>query len=248
MNQQTDKQLHMELKNVSFSYQNHSVLKDVSLSLYKGEKLGIIGANGVGKTTLMKLPLFLLSDFSGGILIDGTAVTKKQADVARKKIGYIFQDSDNQLFCNSIYDELSFGPRKMGLSKSESDARVMRVADNLSITHLLDRQPFTLSGGEKKLVAIASVLTMEPEILFLDEPSIALDPKNRRNLIHILKELPESMVLASHDLDMILDVCDRVVLLCDGGALADGSAKDILTDEALLTKANLELPLRYYVK
>ena len=161
----------------------------------------------------------------------------------RAKLGYVFQDSDSQLFMSTVYEDVAFAPRNYGLTADETDRRVRQALDLTGISHLRDRQIHRLSGGEKKLVSIATILSMMPEVLLMDEPSIALDPRNRRNLIHILNSLDQPKIIASHDLDMIWDTCPRTILLSDGEIVCDGATKEILCDRELLESNGLELPL-----
>ena len=159
------------------------------------------------------------------------------------RIGFVFQDSDAQLFCPSVADEISFGPRQMGLSADEVERRVDDTLELLGIQALRSRAPWTLSGGEKKLVSIATILSMTPDIILMDEPSVALDPQNRRNLIHIIREFEHLKMIASHDLDFIWDTCERTILMNDGRIVWDGPTEEIKRDEKLLTENGLELPL-----
>jgi cobalt/nickel transport system ATP-binding protein len=173
----------------------------------------------------------------------GQAVNKKNLNEIRKKTGYVFQDSDSQLFMSTVFEDVAFGPRNYGVPEPEVKKRVMEALNKVHIEELRDRQIYRMSGGQKKLASIATILSMEPEIILLDEPSIALDPKNRRNLIGILNEMPETKIIASHDLDMILDTCDETILLADGSVVSSGPTEEILKNKELLEKYGLELPL-----
>jgi cobalt/nickel transport system ATP-binding protein len=153
------------------------------------------------------------------------------------------QDSDSQLFLSTVYEDVAFGPRNYGCSEKETAQRVMEALRKVHIEDLKERQIYRMSGGQKKLAAIATILSMQPEIVLLDEPSIALDPRNRRNLIHILNEMPETKMIASHDLDMILDTCESVILLAEGRIVCQGETESILRDKELLEQYGLELPL-----
>ena len=154
----------------------------------------------------------------------------------------VFQDADSQLFMSHVYEELAFAPRNYGLSESEVEERVQKALQMVHIEHLKDKQIYKMSGGEKKLVSIATILSMMPDVILMDEPSVTLDPKNRRNLIHILNGFRQLKMIASHDLDMILDTCSRVILMSDGEIIRDGDAKEILSDRELLEAHGLELP------
>lgn len=231
-------------RDVTFSYQkDREVLRDICLSVEHGESVGLVGANGVGKSTFLKLLVGLITGYEGEIHVQGQLVTKKHLTDIRKKVGYVFQDSDSQLFMSTVHEDVAFGPRNYGCSEEETEQRVVDALQKVRIEALRDRQIYRMSGGEKKLASIATILAMKPEIVLLDEPSIALDPRNRRNLIGILNKMPETKVIASHDLDMILDTCDRTVLLADGQIIRQGSTKEILQDQTLLETYGLELPL-----
>ncbi|SHK12130.1 cobalt/nickel transport system ATP-binding protein [Hathewaya proteolytica DSM 3090] len=235
--------VHINIENLCFSYDNNKILDNINFSVRSGESIGLIGANGVGKSTLLRLLLGLDLNFTGTMEIDGTPIKKSTLALIRKKIGYVFQDSDSQLFMTTAYEDISFAPRNYGLSKDEVDKRVTKVLKDLNIEHLSQKQIYKMSGGEKKIVSIGTILSMSPEILLMDEPSITLDPKNRRNLINLLNTLPQTKIIASHDLDMILETCTRTILLNNGFIVADGPTKDIMTNQDLLEKCNLELPL-----
>ena len=236
--------IHIDFENVSFSYEkNMPILNNISFHASENESIGIIGANGVGKSTLLKLIVGLNLNFEGSIRIEEIPVEKDTLPKIREKIGYVFQDSDSQLFMSTVYEDVAFAPRNYGLSATEVNKRVMHALELTGITHLKDKQIYKMSGGEKKLASIATILSMYPDIILMDEPSIALDPKNRRNLIHLLNSFDHLKIIASHDLDMILETCSRTILMADGKIIADGNTKDILLNKELLESHNLELPL-----
>lgn len=231
---------------VSFSYdKDNSIFKQLSFSIAPGEKVGLVGANGVGKSTLLKLLVGLEFASEGTILVKDTPVTKKTLPQIRKHLGYVFQDANNQLFSSTVFRDVAFGPENYGLPKDVVEKRVTKALSLVHMEAFADKPVYKLSGGEKKLASIASVLSMEPDFLIMDEPSIALDPKNRRNLITILNSLSMTKLIASHDLDFILDTCDRCILLSGNGIAADGNTSDILSQKDLLEAHNLELPLSY---
>ncbi len=235
----------LEYINVSCSYQDGTeALHNISLSVSEGEKIGIAGANGAGKSTLLKSACGLVKH-SGKIFADNIELCKKNLTQIRKKVGYLFQNSDNQLFMPTVLDDMVFGPVNYGMPREQAKEKALSTLRSLNIEHIAGKYNHKLSGGEKKMAAVAAVLTMEPEILLLDEPSASLDPKNRRNLINILNSINKTQLIASHDLDMLLDTCDRVILLCEGKISADGKCADILSDRELLENNELELPLRY---
>ena len=232
----------LEFRNVSFSYEPGTpVLDNLSFHIRKGETVGLIGANGAGKSTIMKLMLGLLPA-QGEILVEGMPVTKQNLSVIRQKIGFVLQDSDNQMFMPTVYEDMIFGPRNYGLTREEADARVDRVLKELGLESLKHRHNHKISGGEKRMAAIATILAMEPEMIVMDEPSTALDPVNRRRVISTINSRKETKLIASHDLDMILDTYQRVILLNHGRIVADGEAETILRDQALLEANRMELP------
>lgn len=235
----------LKIEHLSFSYEKgQQVLADINLMARDGESIGIIGANGIGKSTLMKLLVGLYLNYDGTLEVAGHQVNKKNLNHIREHIGYVFQDSDAQLFLSTVEDDVAFGPRNYGLSEEEVEKRVEEALAKVHIEELRKKQTYKLSGGEKKLSAIATILSMEPDIIIMDEPSIALDPRNRKNLIGILNEINSLKLITSHDLDFIMDTCERTVLLDEGRIIADGDTKEILSDGNLLESHGLELPLK----
>ena len=236
----------IEIENVSYSYEpGRPVIRDLSLTVADGETVGLIGANGAGKSTLMKLLLGLLPCTSGRILVDGTEVKKETLYAIRGKLGFVLQNSDNQMFMPTVYEDMMFGPLNYGVSRAEAEKRVDAVLAQLGIEELKHRHNHKISGGEKRMAAIATVLAMDPEVILMDEPTSALDPCNRRIVINTIRSLKCTKIITSHDLDMILDTCSRVVLLSDGRIAADGSAQELLRDRELLESNRMELPLRF---
>ncbi len=234
----------IEVNHLTFSYgRGKEVLSDISFTASGKESVGIIGANGVGKSTLLKLLVGLLAGYTGKIVVNGVEVKKENLPQIREKTGYVFQDADSQLFMSTVYEDVAFGPRNYGYSETEVQRRVTTALRMVHIEEMKDRQIYRLSGGQKKLASIATILSMEPDMILLDEPSIALDPKNRRNLIEILNSINSLKMIASHDLDMILDTCERTILIANGKIVKDGKTEEILTDKALLETNGLELPL-----
>jgi cobalt/nickel transport system ATP-binding protein len=234
----------IEFQKVSFAYERERpVIRDLSFRVAEGESVGLIGANGAGKSTVMKLLLGLLTG-EGQILVDGTAVTKQTLPEIRRKLGFVLQNSDNQMFMPTVYEDMIFAPLNYGLSREETEARVERVLKELGLEDLKHRHNHRISGGEKRMAAIATILAMEPEVILMDEPTSALDPYNRRVVINTIRTLPQTKIITSHDLDMILDTCDRVILLSHGEIAADGPADTILRDKDLLEANRMELPLR----
>ena len=233
----------IEFRHVDFSYEkDRPVLRDLSFRIEKGESVGLIGANGAGKSTVMKLLLGLLTPKSGEILVDGVPVGKKTLAEIRRKLGFVLQNSDNQMFMPTVYEDMIFAPLNYGLSREEAERRVDAVLEKLGLQELKHRHNHRISGGEKRMAAIATILAMEPEAVLMDEPSSALDPCNRRLVINTIRELRQTKLITSHDLDMILDTCERVILLSGGAVAADGPADLILRDKALLEAHRMELP------
>lgn len=217
------------------------VLNDLSFTIADGESVGLIGANGAGKSTIMKAMLGLLP-VQGEVLIDGIPVMKKTLSQIRQKLGFVLQNSDNQMFMPTVYEDMRFAPKNYGLDEAEIEARIDEVLERLHLSELKYRYNHKISGGEKRMAAIATILVMNPEALIMDEPTTALDPINRRTVIRAINDLPQTKLIASHDLDMILDTCDRVILISRGTIVADGKTQDILRDKALLEANRMELP------
>ena len=235
----------IEFEHVSFAYEKgRPVLSDISFRIEDGEAVGLIGANGAGKSTIMKLLLGLLSG-EGKITVDGDEVKKENLAKIRRKLGFVLQNSDNQMFMPTVYEDMIFAPLNYGMSREEADRRVDEVLDRLGLQELKHRHNHKISGGEKRMAAIATILAMDPAAVLMDEPSAALDPYNRRIVINTIRELKQLKLITSHDLDMILDTCDRVILLSNGRVAADGPADLILRDRALLERNRMELPFRY---
>lgn len=239
----------LETDNLHFSYgggrDSLSVLSGISFRIGEGESVGLVGANGAGKSTLLKLVCGLLRPSEGSISVAGIPVRKDTLSQVRKELGYVFQDADNQLFTSTVYDDVAFAPRNYGLSPSETAEAVERALKAVRIEDLRDRAVFRLSGGEKKLASIATVLSISSRLLLMDEPSVALDPRNRRNLIDIVNSLPCAKLIASHDLDFIYDTCPRTIFLSEGRVIFDGDTAKVLRDRSLLEAHGLELPLSF---
>jgi cobalt/nickel transport system ATP-binding protein len=247
----------IRIDDVSYSYyEKIPALSCVSVSLSEGEKFAVIGSNGSGKSTLLKVMNGLLYPPSGKVYFRGEEVTegslKNRAFLRlfRSSVGYVFQDSDVHLFCPSVLDEMMFGPLQLGLSEDEANERARSVMEMLEISHLQDRSSYMLSGGEKKKVAIGSILTMNPDVLLLDEPMSGLDPRTRSFLIELmilLNNAGKSLVIATHDLSLISELQCRVAVLSENHIVEKiGSAEEILQDEDLLLKVNLIHEHRHY--
>lgn len=232
----------IQFQNVSFSYEPGTpILENLSFRIEQGQSVGLIGANGAGKSTIMKAMLGLLP-VQGEIQIDGVPVDKKHLSVIRRKLGFVLQNSDNQMFMPTVYEDMRFAPKNYGMRDEETEEKIDRILEELNLTALKFRHNHKISGGEKRMAAIATILMMEPEALLMDEPTTALDPVNRRTVINVIRRLPQTKLIASHDLDMILETCQRVILLSRGKIIADGPTETILRDKTLLEANRMELP------
>lgn len=231
------------LDNVCYTYPDgKKAVNGISFEIHHGESVAVVGSNGAGKSTLLLSMVGIMFPDSGEIRIGDVPLTKNTLPAIRQKVGFTFQNPDHQLFSTTVYDDVAFGPRNYKLSENEVRKRVEKSLEAVGLLHLSHRPPYKLSGGEKRSVSIACVLSMEPDILLMDEPSSNLDPKSRRRLINILKEFKHTKIIATHDLDMVLDVCERTIVIGDGRVMADGKSEEILRDEELLDRCGLEKP------
>lgn len=232
----------IEFKNVSFSYEKeHPVIKNMSFRIEKGEAVGLIGANGAGKSSMLKVLLGLLPH-DGEILVNGIPLCKQNLAQIRRVLGFVLQNSDNQMFMPTVYDDMMFGLLNYGMSKEDAECRVDAVLEQLGLTQLKNKYNHKISGGEKRMAAIATVLAMEPEVIIMDEPSVSLDPYNRRAVINVINSLTQTKLIASHDLDMIMETCRSVILISDGQIVASGDVNEILRNKELLENNRMELP------
>lgn len=225
---------------MNYSYPDgKKALKDINIKIDNNETIAIVGANGAGKSTLIKTIVGIFLTTQGDIIVDGEKVTKKTLSSIRKKVGVVFQNPDDQLFMNKVYDDIAFGPRNYNFTEEEVKEKVENVMKNLDIEKLSERSPNNLSGGEKRKVAIATVLSMEPSIILFDEPTSFLDAKGKRMLIETLKNINTTKIIATHDLDMVKDICERVIVLKEGKIMADGNPKEIFSDIDFIEKCEL---------
>lgn len=227
------------INNLYFQYNNYTLFNDLSLTIEPQTKIGLIGANGAGKTTLFLSICGILAPQSGEIKLFDNIV--KQGNFY-PEIGLVFQNPDDQLFCPTVKDDITFGAENLGLSPEEINIKMAEVLQATGIEHLQNRIPHELSGGEKCMVAIASVLIMNPQIILYDEPSANLDLKARRRLINFLQSSLQTILISAHDLELILEICDRVIVLNQGKIVADGNPKDIMSNAELMSENNLEIP------
>jgi energy-coupling factor transporter ATP-binding protein EcfA2 len=232
----------VDIRNLHFTYGDGTqALRGVDLYIAPGEKVALVGPNGSGKSTLF-LHLNGILEGEGEIKVCGKPVRAETLGEVRAAVGIVFQDPDDQLFSQSVYDDVAYGPIYMGCSPSEVDQRVERALISVGMQAARDRVSHHLSQGEKKRVAIASVLSMDPEILVLDEPSAGLDPRARREFIRLLAALPQTMLVASHDMHMVAELFPRMIIIDQGKIVADGSTADLMGDQRLLETHGLEAP------
>ncbi|MDO9108739.1 MAG: ABC transporter ATP-binding protein, partial [Coriobacteriia bacterium] len=205
-------------------------LDGVSFNITHGESVALVGPNGAGKSTLLMHLNGFLTPRKGSVDIGGIVVTKSTLNTVRRSVGMVFQDPDDQLFMPSVYEDVAFGPMNLGLSETEVAVRVTSALERVGALHLRERPPYRLSGGEKRAVAIATVLAMTPSVLVMDEPSSNLDPRARRRLIELLASFEHTKIIATHDLDLALEVCDRTIVMSGGKVAADGPTALIFED------------------
>ncbi len=233
------------IQDLSFSYPDGTrALDRLTLTVEDGCCTGIVGANGAGKSTLLNHLNGFFLPRTGRVTMGGITVEKKNLDLIHKRVGMLFQNPDDQLFTSRLYDDIAFGPENLGIPKERIAGLVDEVLKRLAISELREKPPSHLSQGEKRFGAFAAVLVMEPSVILMDEPTSDLDPKNRRRLITLVNGLKKTTVIVSHDLDFLWDTCQRVCIMNRGHITAEGPAREILSDRALLEANDLELPLR----
>ena len=233
----------VEVRDLIYAYPDGTeALKGVSLRIEHGSAVALVGANGAGKSTLLLHLNGYLQTTRGEVTIGDTVVTRETAVLARRAVGLVFQDPDDQLFMPTVAEDVAFGPLNAGLPPEQVERRVAAALDRVGMTHVRERPPYRLSAGEKRAVAIATVLAMSPDILVMDEPSANLDPRARRRLIELLLSFEHTRIIATHDLELVVEVCSRVIVLDGGKVVADGPARDILNDETLMLAHGLERP------
>lgn len=241
----------IDLRNVTFKYSDNTLaLKDINTEIISGEAVALIGPNGSGKSTFLKLINGIVFPTAGKYIFNGIEIKEKlmeQSNFSKlfhKRLGYVFQNSDTQLFCTSVYDEIAFGARQMGMEEEQVEARVKDCLKLLNIEELKDRPPYHLSGGEKKKVAIAAVLALNPEILALDEPMNGLDPKTKRFLREFLINLNKAgktIICSTHDFEYVEGVFNRAIVFCEEHKIIrDGKYDHIIMDEEFLIKNNIK--------
>lgn len=234
---------------VHYRYPNgYEALCGVSFRITHGEKVALVGANGAGKSTLLLHTNGLLMPSQGGVVLGGIALTRRTLPLVRQSVGLVFQDSDNQLFMPTVEEDVAFGPSNMRLEPEEIRRRVTEALDAVGALDLRGESPFRLSGGQKKRVAIATVLAMEPSVLVMDEPTSNLDPRARRQIIDLIRRFSHTTLIATHDMEMVLDLCDRTIVMKEGRIVADGSTRHVFGDLALLEECGLEQPCELRMK
>ena len=235
----------VEARNLTYTYpSSHCGIHDISFRITHGESVAVVGANGAGKSTLLQHLNGFLEPTGGSIRIGDYPITRQNLQTVRRSVGMVFQDPDDQLFMPTVFDDVAFGPLNLGLTPAEAETRVTEALERVGASHLRKRPPYRLSGGEKRTVAIATVLAMAPDILVMDEPSSNLDPMARQRLIAQLQTFEHTKIIATHDLDMALDLCERTIVLYKGKVTADGPTKDIFRNDSLLRESGLARPLK----
>ena len=240
---------YLRFDDVHYRYPNgYEALCGVSFRITHGEKVALVGANGAGKSTLLLHTNGLLMPSQGGVVLGGIALTRRTLPLVRQSVGLVFQDSDNQLFMPTVEEDVAFGPSNMRLEPEEIRRRVTDALDAVGALDLRGESPFRLSGGQKKRVAIATVLAMEPSVLVMDEPTSNLDPRARRQIIDLIRRFSHTTLIATHDMEMVLDLCDRTIVMKEGRIVADGSTRHVFGDLALLEECGLEQPCELRMK
>ena len=236
----------LEVRGLAYAYPDgHQALFGVNLHVHQGERVALLGPNGAGKTTLVLHLNGILTAGAGSVSVSGLPVTEPNLMEVRRRVGVVFQDPDDQLFMPSVRADVEFGPANLGLRGAALEARVVAALDRVGMLDFIDRPPHHLSFGQRRRVAVATVLAMEPEILVLDEPSSNLDPASRRELADIIRSLDVTVLMVTHDLPYAYELCPRSVVLSDGVVVADGPTRDVLTDDALMSAHRLELPFGF---
>ncbi len=233
----------VEVRDLGFIYPDGTeAIKGISFRITHGESVGIIGCNGAGKSTLLTHLNGYLSASHGEVRVGDVPLSAETAAAIRRSVGIVFQDPDDQLFMPTVAEDVAFGPLNAGLPQAEVELRVASSLARVGMAHVSERPPYRLSAGEKRAVAIATVLSLEPDILVMDEPSSNLDPRARRRLINLLKSFEHTRIIATHDLELVVEVCSRVIVMDGGKVVADGSTLDVLDDEVLMLEHGLERP------
>ncbi len=233
----------LKTENLRHTYPDGTCSLDgIDLEIAEGERIALLGPNGAGKSTLILHVNGILMPQEGRMSVGGVAVAEDTLASVRQRVGLVFQDPDDQLFMTTVYDDVAFGPLNMGLPAEEVDARVHRALHAVGLAEHASKSGMHLSFGQRKRVALATVLSMEPKLLVLDEPTSNLDPRAKRQMVELLASLTTTMIVATHDMDVAWELCDRAVLLDNGRVAADGPAREVMADETLMSAHGLELP------
>jgi cobalt/nickel transport system ATP-binding protein len=236
----------LDVRGLAFAYPDgNQALYGVDLHVHRGERVALLGPNGAGKTTLVLHLNGILTGGAGSVAVSGLPVEKANLQEIRRRVGIVFQDPDDQLFMPTVREDVAFGPANLGLRGDALDAVVLRALEQVGMADYVDRPPHHLSFGQRRRVAVATVLAMEPEILVMDEPSSNLDPASRRELAEIVRSLDVTVLMVTHDLPYALELCERSVVLDHGVIVADGTTRDVLADSALMAAHRLELPFGF---
>jgi cobalt/nickel transport system ATP-binding protein len=233
--------------NFSYSYSDGTTaLSDIALNITHGQKVALIGPNGAGKSTLL-LAINMFIKGTGKILVDGIEATSKNARQVRKNIAFVLQNPDEQLFMPTLFDDVAFGPINMALDESEVKRRTEKALATVGLAGMENKMPHHLSAGQKRSAAIATVLSMDPKIITMDEPDTSLDPRSRNNIIEMLKSLPQTLIVATCSMNFAARLCDHVVLIDNGKVITHGPPKEIMTDAPLMKKHGLEVPAIFHI-
>lgn len=237
----------LSVAGLQFTYpgEHHEALRGIDLEVNAGERVALLGPNGSGKTTFVMHLNGLLELQHGSIRVGDLEMREDNLREIRRRVGAVFQDADDQLFMPTVREDVAFGPANLGITGPELDQLVIDTLERVGASALIDRSPHHLSGGEKRRVAIATVLAMEPHLLVLDEPTSGLDPAGRRELIDLLVSLPQTQMIVTHDLPFALQICPRSVIISGGRVVADGPTQDLLADAEMLAEHRLELPFGF---
>lgn len=238
----------LDLEGVAYAYPGgHQALFGVDLHVHRGERVALLGPNGAGKTTLVLHLNGILTPGRGSVTVSGLPVTDGNLLEVRRRVGIVFQDPDDQLFMPTVRDDVAFGPANLGLRGEALETRVGEALSAVGVADLADRAPHHLSFGQRRRVAIATVLAMNPEVLVLDEPSSNLDPTSRRELAEILRSIDVTILMVTHDLPYAVELCERAVVLSGGTLVADGPTRDVLADSSFMARHRLELPVGFSI-
>ncbi|HAU36112.1 MAG TPA: cobalt ABC transporter ATP-binding protein [Phycisphaerales bacterium] len=236
----------LEVRDLRFRYADGAeALRGVSFSVAGGESVGLIGPNGAGKSTLLLHLNGILPeshDGLGAVRVEGVPLAPDNLPDVRRRVGLLFQDANDQLFCPTVFEDVAFGPRQLGLDDAEVSLRVAEALAQAGLTGLERRAPHHLSGGEKRRACLAGVLACRPSVLVLDEPTASLDPRGRRELKELLRRIPLTKLIATHDLELVVELCSRVIVLDAGRIVAEGATRELLCDEELMLRHGLERP------